>query len=111
MSGGYMETMMQIQNEGAMEAEKQKYEEEQVEWLFENGYDGLYYTANLCSCKTDDLHPCGYQPDECVPGVLIDCKRCNTVCESGSEFCIGNKPDRIETGNLWFMQIRRPDSL
>jgi hypothetical protein len=72
------------------------------EWLTRHGYDGLHCTASGCSCKADDLHPCGYQPEECVPGVLIECGKCETDCDFRTthivdgkcqvDFCIGKKP-------------------
>jgi hypothetical protein len=44
-----------------------------VPWLRANGYDGLYSTAEDCSCGVEDLCRCGEIPKDCYPGVRAPC--------------------------------------
>ena len=52
-----------------------------LQYLKDNGYDGLYYDE--CGCSLDNLMPCGCEKDECKPGHLIK--------ETESYFIIGEK--------------------
>ena len=64
-----------------MEKVKPKYVEDIVlEWLKENGYDGLY-NPGKCACEISDLFPCGGQDCylECMPGY-------KTKIKPGSEY-------------------------
>jgi len=54
-------------------------------YLEEHGYDGLYAPYLKCSCKIDDLMPCGVCFDDCRAGYLILCE------DEDYDFCIGEK--------------------
>ncbi len=52
-----------------------------TEWLYNNGFDGLYCEA--CGCSIDDLMPCGGQQsgiDTCKPGYKHVCSGNCSVC-------------------------------
>jgi len=44
-----------------------------VEYLKNNGFDGLYNEFIGCGCENDDLMPCDGPRDDCVPGHKIPC--------------------------------------
>jgi len=51
-----------------------------IEYLKNNGYDGLYNRWGQCACLIDDLVPCCGGIDECEPGYVHKsdciCKNC-----------------------------------
>jgi hypothetical protein len=54
-----------------------------LQYLKDNGYDGLYY-EDQCGCSLDHFMPCGGEREECRPGHLMKDK------ESGFDY-IGEK--------------------
>lgn len=54
------------------------------DYLDENGYDGLYDQDAECSCKKDDLFPCGDPVIECTAGYKGPCD-----CEEEHDYHIG----------------------
>ena len=49
-----------------------------INFLKENGYDGLYF--DNCGCGFDDFIPCHSACDQCSPAYahsLEDCKKCS----------------------------------
>lgn len=60
-----------------------------IEWLKNNGYDGLYDPGE-CGCLIGDLFPCGGDCFDCLPGYK------NTPNpNSGYDFTVGpNKPSQ-----------------
>lgn len=40
-----------------------------IDYLKENGYDGLYNPDVECGCFINDLVPCCERFDECMPGM------------------------------------------
>lgn len=63
------------------------------EYLEKNGYDGLVDSEIACSCKLDDLMPCGNDMVmDCVAGHKVE--GCNPDCGGGCDFHIvaGEKP-------------------
>jgi len=65
------------------------------EHLEENGYDGLFHDE--CGCKIGDLLPCKSNCDDCEPGFIQDCSKCNyfdteaLACSDDYRECIGPK--------------------
>jgi hypothetical protein len=58
------------------------------------GYDGLYFEAE-CSCRIDDLAPCGENFGDCKPGVRV--AGCSDDCGMGCDFHItSGKPEGEE---------------
>ncbi|MGA1846871.1 hypothetical protein [Deferribacter abyssi] len=64
-----------------------------IKYLKENGYDGLFDEVLECGCRIGDLMPC-YNPQNCSPGRIKDCKKCDKYindkygCLEGYNFCI-----------------------
>jgi len=44
------------------------------EWLYNNGYDGLYDEYE-CGCELEDLMPCGRPNPDCMPGYKVVCPK------------------------------------
>jgi hypothetical protein len=57
-----------------------------LQYLKDNGYDGLYY-EDQCGCMIYNLMPCGCDKDDCRPGHLI---KEETPC---FDFVIGEKKE------------------
>lgn len=58
-----------------------------IQYLRQNGFDGLYYPGE-CGCEINDLAPCGEMTGQCEPGVKKSC-----TCGEGCDWDIGPKGD------------------
>lgn len=61
-----------------------------VDWLVDNGYDGLFNHDGDCGCSVRDIVPCGNLGVNCEAGHEVPC-----VCGNGCDFDIA--PGKCET--------------
>jgi hypothetical protein len=62
-----------------------------VDYLTQNGFDGLYNQYDDCGCQIKELMPCCEPCGDCVPVVITrDRLRCEAL---GVDFEIGPEPE------------------
>jgi len=69
-----------------------------LQYLKDNGYDGLVNEERKCNCTIDNLFSCEDNVDdigECVAGKFKDCKKCDSKdndnkCVHGRDYCISS---------------------
>jgi len=52
-----------------------------LDFLKQNGYDGLYNPDSECACLVSDLAPCDEMTDSCEAGYKTDGCTCGEECD------------------------------